>query len=275
MNLEIREWWAALTAIAVVNCILWAIAARGLTQQARPDPFHRMQLLLAGVYVVVCGFRSLLPRADVQRICLLDTPLSSVFVGRTVATVAELCFAWQWALFVREAGQVHEIDALRRIARWLVPMIVWAELASWYAVVSTNFLGNVLEQSTWTLTGLLLAYSFFRLYPVACAALRQRLQWLAPVVIAFVYFMCTVDVPHYFAHWQSDQRAGKHYLGLVEGLRDSAVRWTVTYDWNAWTDEVAWMSLYFSIGVWVSISLSSVPLCKQPRSSGLLRQEIE
>lgn len=262
MGLDIRGWWAALSTVAVLNCAVWAIAARSLWRQASPDPLHRKQLWLSAVYVLVCGFRSLLPRADVQRICLLDTPLSSVFVGRTVATVAELCFAVQWALFVRHAGEVQEIGAVRLISRWLVPMIVWAELASWYAVVSTNFLGNVIEQSTWTLTGLLLSYCFFRLYPQACLALRRRIQWTAPVIVTFIYFMCTVDVPHYLARWQADQRAGKSYLGVLEGLRDSAVRWTVTYDWNAWADEVAWMSLYFSIGVWMSIALSNVPLCK-------------
>ena len=49
-----------------------------------------LMLLFCAGYVFGCAFRSFLPRADVQRICLFDTWLSSVFVGRTVATVAEL-----------------------------------------------------------------------------------------------------------------------------------------------------------------------------------------
>ena len=51
-----------------------------------------LMLLLCAAYVFGCAFRSLLPRADVQRICLFDTWLSSVVVGRSVATVAEICF---------------------------------------------------------------------------------------------------------------------------------------------------------------------------------------
>ncbi len=43
-------------------------------------------LLLCAAYVFGCAFRSVLPRADVQRICLFDTWLSSVVVGRSVAT---------------------------------------------------------------------------------------------------------------------------------------------------------------------------------------------
>ena len=42
--------------------------------------------------------------ADVQRICLFDTWLSSVVVGRSVATVAEICFAAQWAIILHQLG---------------------------------------------------------------------------------------------------------------------------------------------------------------------------
>ena len=47
-------------------------------------------LLFCAAYVFGCAFRSFLPRADVQRICLFDTWLSSAFIGRSVATVAEV-----------------------------------------------------------------------------------------------------------------------------------------------------------------------------------------
>jgi hypothetical protein len=43
-----------------------------------------LMLLLCAAYVFGCAFRSFLPRADVQRICLFDTWLSSVVVGRSV-----------------------------------------------------------------------------------------------------------------------------------------------------------------------------------------------
>ena len=58
---------------------------------------HQLMLFLCAAYVFGCAFRSFLPRADVQRICLFDTWLSSVTVGRTVATIAEVAFAAQWA----------------------------------------------------------------------------------------------------------------------------------------------------------------------------------
>ena len=38
-------------------------------------------------------------------------------------------------------------------------------------------------------------------------------------------------------------------------MRDAAFRVVVTRDWEPWHEEVAWMSLYFSTGVWVSLWL--------------------
>ncbi len=65
-----------------------------------------LMLLLCAAYVFGCAFRSFLPRADVQRICLFDTWLSSVVVGRSVATVAEICFAAQWAIILYQLGTI-------------------------------------------------------------------------------------------------------------------------------------------------------------------------
>jgi hypothetical protein len=261
MKLDVLTWWSALSTIALLNMILWWSAMREL-RRSRAELSssvyrdRRLQLLLSGTYVVVCAFRAFLPRADVQRICLVDSFFSSVFVGRSVATVAELAFALQWALFVRKLGDATQIASVRRISLLLVPLIVFAETSSWYAVVSTNFLGNAIEQSTWTLSGLLIAYAYARVWLHVSEDQQRYLRRTAFALAGFIWFMSTVDVPHYFAHWRADQLAGKVYLPWSEGLRDSAQRWIVEYAWAPWRDEIAWMTLYFSVGVWVSISFA-------------------
>ena len=67
--------------------------------------------------------------------------------------------------------------------------------------------------------------------------------------------MSTIDVPMYFARWQEQQADGAPLLGLVSGLYDIATRWIVTHDLAEWKDEIAWMSLYFSMAVWASLAL--------------------
>ena len=97
----VAAWWTALCAVAVVNACGWhRTAQRVVRQSARADapvdPFRKRQLRLSAVFVLGCGFRSLIPRADMQRFGLIDSWLSSVLIGRSVATAAELCFAAQW-----------------------------------------------------------------------------------------------------------------------------------------------------------------------------------
>src|SRR5690348_10579921 len=89
-------WWGFLAFVSGANIIAWVLLYRYL-QEPRPDGLAspagiNLMLFLSAAYVGGCAFRSFLPRADVQRICLFDTWLSSVTLGRSVATVAEICF---------------------------------------------------------------------------------------------------------------------------------------------------------------------------------------
>src|ERR1700683_1160890 len=63
----------------------------------------------------------------------------------------------------------------------------------------------------------------------------------------------TVDVPMYLVRWRAE--AGSKRLRPLEGLRDVSTRWVVTHDLAEWKDEIAWMSLYFSVAVWASLAL--------------------
>src|ERR1700728_517218 len=137
-------WWALLTLVSGVNIAVWCWLFYRFHAQAAGSLDSRagLELLLCAAYVFGCAFRSFLPRADVQRICLFDTWLSSVLVGRSVATIAELCFAIQWAIVLHELGRIAHSDTAKNISRLIVPLIVVAECCSWYAVITTDFLGN-------------------------------------------------------------------------------------------------------------------------------------
>src|SRR5271165_3447556 len=140
----VAVWWSFLVLISAANiALLLGLRSRfrGARIERRVSAFAiEPLLLLSAAYVFGCAFRSVLPRADVQRICLFDTWLSSVLVGRSVATVAELCFAAQWAIVLRELGRISHSDTTRNIAGAIVPLIVLAEGCSWFAVISTDFL---------------------------------------------------------------------------------------------------------------------------------------
>ncbi|MBV8308015.1 MAG: hypothetical protein JO274_11090, partial [Gammaproteobacteria bacterium] len=110
-----------------------------------------LQLLLSALYVGGCAFRSVLPVIDIPRIVLVDSRLSSVLVGRSIATLAELSFAAQWALVLHRAAQLGESPLVLAMSMAIVPMIVLAEVFSWYAVLTTNQRAHAAENSLWGL----------------------------------------------------------------------------------------------------------------------------
>ena len=178
-----------------------------------------MMVLLCAAYVFGCAFRSILPRADVQRIALFDTWLSSVMVGRTVATIAEVCFVIQWAIVLRQLGKWVKSDTVNNVSMTIVPLILIAEICSWYAVITTNYLGNAIENSLWAVT--------FTLIAVALARLLYEFHGLARLVIGttivgvgcYLAFLVTVDVPMYLARWRADlasrEGTARYFLGAL------------------------------------------------------------
>ena len=54
-----------------------------------------------------------------------------------------ICFAFQWAIVLRELAKITHSDTAKNIARLIVPLIGLAECCSWYAVISTNFLATL------------------------------------------------------------------------------------------------------------------------------------
>ena len=246
-----------LTLVSAANIAAWFALYRELPAQpvsGSASGTSSMLLLCAG-YVFGCAFRSVLPRADVQRICLFDTWLSSVMVGRSVATVAELCFAAQWAMILHQLGTITGSDTVL-IAAWLIlPLIVIAECCSWYAVLTTNYLFNAIENSIWAVAFFIAGVGLCRLLPEFDGPVRAMLIVSITGIVAYLGFLMTVDVPMYFNRWRTGGADGNRQLSAFEGLVDVSTRWVVTHDLAEWKDEIAWMSLYFSIAVWASLAL--------------------
>lgn len=253
-------WWGLLTVVSGVNMAIWFVLYRQLVERASAGPALNVELMLlfCAAYVFGCAFRSLLPRADVQRICLFDTWLSSVVIGRSVATVAEICFAAQWVLVLHRLGAMAGADTTLNMAWMILPLILVAECFSWYAVLTTRYLYNAIENSLWAVAFFLIGIGLCRLLPEFDGLLRIALVLAIVGIAAYLAFLITVDVPMYLNRWHDELARGSAFLGLREGLRDVSTRWIVTHDLAEWKDEIPWMSLYFSLAVWGSLALCVV-----------------
>src|SRR4051812_22434132 len=253
-------WWSGLTLVSGVNIAVWFLLYRQLhdTGSLGSTSGVELMLLLCATYVFGCAFRSLLPRADVQRICLFDHWLSSVVVGRSVATVAELGFAAQWAVILHQLGTMTGADTTLNAAWVIVPLIIIAECFSWYAVLTTHYLHNAIENSLWAVAFFIIGIGLCRLLPEFHGPARAVLAITMVGIAAYLVFLIMIDVPMYLGRWRTGLADGSPLLRPLEGLRDVSTRWVVTHDIAEWKDEIAWMSLYFSMAVWASLALCVV-----------------
>lgn len=252
-------WWGALAIVSSANIAVWCLLFHELHE--RPvghldsTSGAQLMLLLCAAYVFGCAFRSFLPRADVQRICLFDTWLSSVVVGRSVATLAEVCFAAQWVIVLLRLGAMTGATTTLNAAWLVLPLIVIAEGFSWYAVLTTNYLGNAIEESLWAVAFAAVGVGLCRLLTDFNGPARLLLIVAIIGVAGYLIFLLAIDVPMYVNRWRARAHNGGKFLTVLEGLRDASTRWVVTHDFAEWKDEIPWMSLYFSAAVWASLAL--------------------
>lgn len=259
MQGSLLAWWLALCAAVIVNVLAWAWSARRLARSAEQMPaemlaLRRRLLWLSAGYVLGCAFRSIFPMVDAPRICLHDTWISRIVVGRTVATAAELCFAFQWALLLREAGAGARTATF--VASLIVPIIAVAEIFSWSAVLTSNYLLHAVENSLWALAAALALAGFLSVRARAEAGAARFLEAASVSAAVYLVFMMMVDVPMYLSRWRA---AGGVTVPPVRGLRTLLERCIVEHDWGIWRGDVLWLTLYFTVAVWISVALAHAP----------------
>ncbi|HEX3695954.1 MAG TPA: hypothetical protein VH374_11245 [Polyangia bacterium] len=268
----VMVWWTVLRAVSVLNGAVWVLM--GVTwwkskteRDSRRRTHEELQLGLSALFVLGCGFRSFFPWAEAPRFCLSASGISSAAIARTVATVAELALVTQWALTMREMSLVRKVPLAFAASCLVVPLIAVAEVASWYSALTTNFIGSVVEESLWAITSGLATVGLGALLPRYDGYRRRFIAFAMMLNVAYIGFMCTVDVPMYFGRWRADQTAGRQYLTIGQGWADAQDRRVLTRRWEDWREEMPWMSLYFSAGVWISIGLAQAATKRSRRDA--------
>ena len=262
-------WWLFLSSASVFNILFWSWTK---IYAFKNQPIRNLKNLwidrnniiwFSGIYVFVCAFRSFFPKADVQRIALFDTWFSSVFLGRTIATVGELAFIIQWLIVIRFLSEQTKSKIAYNLSFAFFPIICIAEVFSWYSVITTHYLGNSIEESLWAFTYVLICISLIDLQKYLIGALKLAVRFSIAGCLGYIYFMATVDVPMYVSRLIEDNNSGKVYLGFWEGLLDLNTRWIVTHSISDWKSEIPWQTLYFTFAVLVSIALCYAPLSSE------------
>jgi len=124
--------------------------------------------LCTKIYVSVNAFRSLFPVKVLESQCL--TPYSSPFIDRSLATIAELCFAKQLSTHLQSNCIIHYAIA--------------AQLFCWCAIFTHNNMFHVYEEYLWFLIG-------YHYYWYSKMSTQQY------IAFAYCCYMFFVDIPMY------------------------------------------------------------------------------
>lgn len=246
------SWWRALCVLAVANVCLWLVA---WYLGAGTSAYANWHLALSGVYVLVCAYRSVLPRVDLERLVLVDSPLSSIILGRTAATVAEICFAIQLGLLVHQLGGQAGLP-LVQTAAWGIPVFMTlAQAFCWHSVLTLNHITQAVESLLW-------AAGFFMTAVLLAVVAQHSSGWVQAAALfglvgslGFIAYVLAIDTPMYLRRYRECRARGVCYLDLTSGARDAMVRRVPSRQWSAWKEDALWLTPYFSLGAWVSIGM--------------------
>jgi hypothetical protein len=214
---------------------------------------------LALMYVTACGIRSIWPRIGGDRVCFWDHPLSPPLVGRSLAFVAELCFA---ALICMALVRINNTPTVRFVASSVFACNWIAQIACTYSVITRDRSGHVLEESIWTVSAIavFLVALFARSAPSPSSqatSFRRALLVLCPL---YILFMVTVDVPMYYRRMVADNELGVQFASITAGLAEIAACQTVTQSDAYWREEMPWMTGYFTAGVWSTLWIATATI---------------
>lgn len=256
MDYQTHVWWSCLKGIAWFNLSLWiftAVAAPSVSD----NPSAQWHRLLSLIFTSVCAFRSFYPRVDLERVVMVDHWLSSIVLGRSSATVAELAGASQVGLFLWDVGDKHGLDWPKYIGVALVPMVGVAQCCCWAGVLYLDHRWHASEESLWAVFALLVAGVSVEMYYFeisSCWATGLTLLLCA----ALFYVTAMVDVPMYMRRASSPScptSNRKQCQSFSERMRSATFDRVPTGTWEVWMHEVGWMTPYFSLAVWGSIGL--------------------
>lgn len=250
--LHTHYWWRFLCAIAALNVGLWVLLSLSMPLE---NNFIFAHVVLSGIYTGVCAYRSVLPRIDLERLVYVNSPLSGIALGRSAATIAEISFGLQLGLVLFQAGEAMELPLVTQYA-WVVPVLITlAQFCCWHSILTLNHITQALESFCWSVAFIWVGVSLTMVAGRAEGVLYAAC--LTGIVLAalFVLYVFTVDIPMYIRRYLHHRSQRTAYLSLTHGFRDALFRRETEQSWTAWKADAAWLTPYFSVGVWSSLGI--------------------
>ena len=123
-------------------------------------------------------------------------------------------------------------------------------------MLTGNHLWHALEEVLWTVLVVLMAVAGLGMWLHVEGMMRGLIVvgWIGCAGSAYV--MSGLDVPMYVRRWRHERAAGTVFRTFGSGVADAIARREVRRSWEVWRHEVAWMTPYFTVSVWLSLFLA-------------------
>jgi hypothetical protein len=249
-NLIILLWWFTISKFSLYNF------EKLYYLKYNKNNINALRIYQASwVFIISCGIRSIFPRIDGQRICLIDIWLSYPLVGRICATFGELAFVYQLTLVTKIFAQKLNCYEIYNGMNMILGLNFIAQILCWNGVLFQNDLMHVFEESIWMISMLLIGSSYLYFSDLITNEIT-RINFLIAYIISIGYaiFMMCVDVPMYYNRFLESSNLQK--LSLLDGINDLA-SCKVNSSYSVWESEIPWMTGYFIGTTYVSIKLNN------------------
>jgi hypothetical protein len=218
-------------------------------------------VLPAQILFAVSAFRCLFPVWYKNNIVFHDSPLSSIFLTRLLATFAEVAFIFQFSEVIRLLNSDH-VGWVDMLSWLMVIQVVVSQLFVWGAIFSGRLALYFYEEFGWAVifaaNTIASGYLYWTVDALGAGAILVQLNLLfglgyLPWQINHLRVLHLDARESGSAVGQSDEVS---WAQLVKGLRESLITRNKTSDSEAWGGFVGltWMACYWAtlIPMWLN-----------------------
>jgi len=217
-----------------------------------PDPHAVVPAL---VLLGVSAFRCLFPNRYLDDVVFHDTPLSSIFLTRLLATFSEVAYIYQFSYVIRvlNVGHVGWVDALSWV---MVAQVVISQGLVWGAIGTRRLGLYFYEELGWVAIFVLCTVASARLYGAADALAEGRTLLQLNLLCALVYLPWqVVNLRALWARARRSEEGPEASPPLTRQLVASCLR-RALYEHRRATDAESWgglLGLSWMAGYWATL----------------------
>ena len=259
----IWNWWCIISLAGVLNIYLvYSLIMRHDKPNASSKStaaYDNTMKWLAVPYVFMTIWRSFWPAMYNERATYWDNWMSSVFLGRLLATIGEICYAHQAGYGLLRANEElklisgrdnwfidNGIDFLSKLSMFLCTIAQCFCITGMFT--RDHWFGGI-EESMWTVANAsIFPCAVFMFYEalehqnrhIDLESTKRFLFMMIFVSLAFALYVGFEHVPILLGMSAKEHSEGVEFMKITDGFWHSITVWTATKTYESWKNDWLW-----------------------------------